>query len=492
MIKKSNSIKRIGLLIYPFFVLITTSLNGQSPLPQAYQRILNLDFNTSAEIGNIDSDIPNFDLYLENLRDVTSLIFSEDEEQFDILRKNEKARLRELKELDSPSPYNDFFRAEIKIQWAFIKLKFGEQWNGVWALRSAYKIINDNIENYPDFDLNYKALGLLHVIFGAVPDRYQWVLGIFGLEGDTKAGLAELYELMNHPSVFRKEIMVISALIESYLMENHEGAVKLIKAENKDITHLERYALALVLMKSHQSANAATLLQNSLHSLKSPEATPLFTYLLAETQFQEGNYTEAIKNYDFFLRNFRGINQLKDASFKAGLCALFMGDQRQSGIYFAEARQRSETDAEVDKNAQKLLDTKPFPDPVLLQIRFSIDGGFYQLADSLLSSVSVNSFEPYQQFELIYRKARLNHLQGNYEQAIDYYRQVISKEEKVPENYFVPNSFLQLGYLQQDLGNTDMALMYFEKVLTFRKHPYKNSLDSKAKIALKGLRKSGD
>lgn len=492
MIKISNSIKRIGLLIYPFFVLCATSLNGQTSLPQAYERILNLDFRTSADIGNVDTDIPNFDLYLENLRDVTSLIFSEDKEQFEILRKNEKTRLRKLKEQESPSPYNDFFRAEIKIQWAFIKLKFGEQWNGVWALRSAYKIINDNIDDYPGFDLNYKTLGLLHVIFGAVPDRYQWVLGIFGLEGDTKAGLAELYELMNHPSVFRKEIMVISALIESYLMENHESAVKLINAKNEDITHLERYTLSLVLMKSHQSANAATLLKHSLNSLESPEATPLFTYLLAETQFQEGNYTEAIKNYDFFLHNFRGINQLKDASFKAGLCALFTGDQRQSGIYFAEARQRNETDAEVDKNAQKLLDTEPFPYPVLLQIRFSIDGGFYQLADSLLSSVSINSFEPYQQFELIYRKARLNHLQGNYEQAIDYYRQVISKEENIPENYFVPNSFLQLGYLQQYLKNPDMARMYFEKVLTFRKHPYKNSLDSKAKIALKGLSKSDD
>ncbi len=478
-------------MIYPFFVLLHTSVNGQSPLPPAYERILNLDFDNSAELHGA-ADIPDFNLYLDNLREVTSLIFSEDREAFELLRKNEKTRLRALKDQETASPYHDFIRAEIKIQWAFIKLKFGEQWNGVWSLRSAYKIIKDNIETYPDFDLNYKALGLLHVIFGAVPDRYQWVLGIFGLEGDTKEGLNELYGLMDESSVFYKEIVVISALIESYLMENHQAATRLIEADSSNITHLERYALALVLMKSHQSAKAGRLLKTSLTSLDDSEARSLFTYLLAETQFQEGKYEEALKNYDFFLRHFKGINQLKDASFKAGLCAMFMGDQNQSGQYFAEARQRNKTEAEVDKNAQKLLDTKPFPDPVMLQIRFSIDGGFYALADSLLNGIDINTFEPYEQFELIYRQARLNHLQGNFDAAIDYYRQVISKEEKIPENYFVPNSFLQLGYLQQSLGNTDMARMYFERVLTFRRHPYKNSLDSKAKIALKGLSTSDE
>lgn len=478
-------------MIYPFFVLFLTSVNGQSSLPTEYERILNLDFGSTAQL-NAATTIPNFDLYLENLKEVTSLIFSEDRESFELLRKNEKIRLRTLKDLETASPYNDFIRAEIKIQWAFIKLKFGEQWNGVWALRSAYKIITENIEAYPEFQLNYKTLGLLHVIFGAVPDRYQWVLGIFGLEGDTREGLNELYGLMDDRSVFHKEIVVISALIESYLMENHQAATLLIEADSNNITHLERYALGLVLMKSHQSAKAGQLLEASLTSLDDSEARPLFTYLLAETQFQAGNYQEALKNYDFFLRSFKGINQLKDASFKAGLCAMFIGDQRQSGLYFAEARQRDKTDAEVDKNAQKLLDTKPFPDPVMLQIRFSIDGGFYTLADSLLNAINIDDFEPYQQFELIYRQARLNHLQGRYDKAIGYYRQVISKEEKIPENYFVPNSFLQLGYLQQSLGNKDMARMYFERVLTFRRHPYKNSLDSKAKIALKGLNTSDD
>jgi TolA-binding protein len=491
VIKYTNALKRIGLLICPFFVFYSSSLNGQSGLPKAYEDILNLNLEYDTTAGTTFT-IPDFDLYLENLSEVTRLLFTEDRELFEKLRKNEKVRLKKLSNASVPSPYTDFLRAEIKMQWAFIKLKFGEQWNGVWALRSTYKIIQDNIEAYPDFDLNYKTMGLLHVIFGAVPDRHQWVLSILGLEGDTQSGLKELYTLLEKDTVFRREISIIAAMIESYLMENHQAATRLIDTENKNATHIERYAVSLVLMKSHQSAKAAPLLDESIHALKGSPASPLFTYLLAETQFQEGHYAEAIENYDFFLRNFQGINQMKDASFKAGLSALFLGNKALSETYFEEARAKAKTDAEADKNAEKLLNTEPFPAPVLLQVRFSIDGGFYQQADSLLNSVDISTFEAYQQFELVYRKARLHHLLGNHEMAIQYYREVIGREEDMPENYFVPNSFLQLGYLQQSLGNDDMARMYFERVLTFRRHPYKNSLDSKARIALKGLNKSDD
>ena len=140
--------KWIGLLVYPFFVFTAWSANGQSSLLQAYQNVLNLDFSGPAQgTWQNDTGIPHFDLYTDNLREVTYLIFTENEAAFDSLRRNEKNRLKQLKNTSTPSPYTDFLRAEIKIQWAFTKLKFGENWSGVWALRSAYKTIKKNIEN---------------------------------------------------------------------------------------------------------------------------------------------------------------------------------------------------------------------------------------------------------------------------------------------------------------------------------------------------------
>lgn len=484
--------KWIGLLIYPFFILATASSSGQSTTPTVYSEILNLQFR-KLEINEAElpSNIPNLSLYLENLSEISRLIFTENEQLFDSLKKNENTRLKQLKDQETPSPWTDFFRAEIKIQWAFTKLKFGEQWSAVWSLRSAYRIIQDNIEAYPAFRLNYKSLGLLHVIFGAVPDNRQWVLGLLGLEGDTEKGLEELRTLLNDDTLFEKEVRLITALIQSYLLEDHEAALNTLGSGATSLTHSENYVSALIHMKSHQSARAGTLLESSISQLSNSSAQPLFLYLLAETQLQAGKYDQALVNYELFLTQFKGVNHRKDATFKLGLCWLFQGDPEQAEKFFTQASSLKLTEAETDKNAHKLL-KEGLPDPKLLQLRYAIDGGFYELADSLLKSIQLTDLKPYEQFELIYRKARLSHLRKDHVQAMRLYREVITKEEEIPETYFVPNSFLQLGYLQLELGNEEMARMYFEKVLTFRRHPYKNSLESKAKIALKGLRKSDE
>ena len=61
--------KWIGLLVYPFFVFTAWSANGQSPLLRAYQDVLNFDFSNPVEAqAQNDSGIPNFDLYVNNLR----------------------------------------------------------------------------------------------------------------------------------------------------------------------------------------------------------------------------------------------------------------------------------------------------------------------------------------------------------------------------------------------------------------------------------------
>lgn len=492
MTKIIETKKWIGLLIYPFFVFTAWSANGQSSLLQSYQDVLNFDFSTpiGAQRDN-NSGIPNFDLYVDNLREVTYLLFTENEKAFDSLRRNEKPRLKTLKNVEKPSPYTNFLRAEIKIQWAFTKLKFGETWSGVWALRSAYKTIKRNIEAYPDFELNYKSLGLLHVIFGAVPDGYRWTLSLLGLEGDTQKGLKELYNIMDTRSPFSTEIRLVAALVESYLIEDHAAALKLVESENTGSLMAKRYVQVLILMKSHQSAKAADIMEEVLNALKSPETKPLFQYLLAEARFQEGNYPTARGHYRNFLQNFHGSNHTKDATFKWGLCEQFMGNGSTAQALYNRAMD-IEADSEADKNAQKLMKARPFPDGSLLVIRYAIDGGFYNKADSVFKDINIGSFPPYQQFELVYRQARMRHLQENLTEASRLYKEVIAKDEEMPETYFVPNSYLQLGYLEVKRGNDQMAIDYFEKVLTFRKHPYKNSLDSKAKIALKALQKSGD
>lgn len=483
-----NIKKWIGVFVYPFFLLTQVSLaqSQTTNFDLAYTTTLDLDFKASKSILSSleNTEIPMGDLYIANLNDVLELIFSENEERYDLLKKNEDKRLKQLQNSSSESPYIDFFRAEIKMQWAFVKLKFGNTLSGVWSLRNAYKITEDNIEKYPDFKLNFKTMGLLQVIFGAVPDNQQWVLNVLGLEGDVESGLMHLKELSKEATPFTLEATLISSMIESYLLEQHYEALEGLKNNTSDQkTMAEVYITSLILMKAHNANAAALLLQQALEK-EEANAPLLFEYLLAEALFQGGMYNQAKTHYLEYIDQFKGRNQLKDSRMKVAMCEYFLGKNASFKNYWEEAKQTKGATSEADKNADAILEATTLPNFKLLQIRYAIDGGYYTLANRAVSKLNLEKLTIMEVHEVTYRKARLAHLKSDYTEALRLYNEVTSNADILPESYFIPNSFLQMGYIKMEDKENEEAREYLNKVLEFKKHPYKNSLDSKAKIAL--------
>ena len=87
--------------------------------------------------------------------------------------------------------------------------------------------------------------------------------------------------------------------------------------------------------------------------------------------------------------------------------------------------------------------------------------------------------------EYYYRKARLSH-KMNRADAVDLYLETIRMTGQ--ENwYFAPNACLQLGYIYQGQNRLEEATEYFQRALAYRRHEYKNSIDSKARSALAQL-----
>ena len=249
---------------------------------------------------------------------------------------------------------------------------------------------------------------------------------------------------------------------------------------------LSNYFQGIILSKSHQAAKARALwTQKKLN-------VPFANYLIAETYFQEGNYVEAIKYYDQFIRGFEGITYEKDALLKMGLSNMLLGDQNEYSKFIEKAKNSLADKSEIDKNAKKIIDQLPNLNLDLLKLRFAIDGGFETQANQLIVLLKNTNLIELEKVELVYREARLAHILAKSDQAIEKYLTVVNQAELIQESYFAPNSYLQLGYLQQELGNIAMAKMYFEKVLSFKKHPYKESLDSKAKVALSLLNVSDE
>ena len=478
----------------PFFLSATSNqCIGQTTANtfRAYQETLNLEFERSRKTlaQSPPTPIPFFDSYTENLNDVLELFFTEDKTLYEKYRPNEKKRLQKIKNSEAETPYQLYFQAEIKLQWAFIKLKYGDQWSAAWSLRNAYQLILKNHDDFPDFIWNQKTLGLLHVIFGAVPTRYHWVLGLFGMKGNVIQGARELNDLLQtEESPLEMETRMLLAMIHAYLLEQHEQSVKLLEnGMMSEPSRLYTYLYALVHMKAHQSEKAHIALSAALNKQNEHKKLAYYHYLLAEVCFQKGQYVEALQQYSLFIENFSGKNNLKDAWLKKSLCHQFLGDNVGFQHYLSVTKNSGTTYGEADKNAQKLILSQPFPNVELIKIRYAIDGGFYRRADSLMSLLSAKDLLPSEKIELSYRKARRYQLSKNYEKALTHYQAIMINADRNTQSYFIPNSFLQAGYIQLIKGDTLAAKNNFEEVLSFKKHAYKNSLDTKAKIALKSI-----
>jgi tetratricopeptide (TPR) repeat protein len=125
-----------------------------------------------------------------------------------------------------------------------------------------------------------------------------------------------------------------------------------------------------------------------------------------------------------------------------------------------------------------------FPNIKLSKIRYATDGGYYDEAKKIAENVQDTELATSKErIEFRYRKARLFDKSGFINEAVKLYQETIELQGE--QNwYFAPNSCLQLGYIAINKNNLKEARAHFEKALTYKKHEYKNSIDSKAKSAL--------
>ncbi len=125
----------------------------------------------------------------------------------------------------------------------------------------------------------------------------------------------------------------------------------------------------------------------------------------------------------------------------------------------------------------------------LTKARYAIDGGYYEQARQILESLEPQEIPTKRdQVEYFYRKARLSHKLNDVETAKSFYQQSIdlSGDE---EWYYAPNACLQLGYIFWSEDDATLARSYFNKAMSYSKHEYKNSIDSKAKSAIAQIKR---
>lgn len=489
-----GSIFRVILLLILTVPAFANDADFTPNLQKAYAEIFKLRVQTGRELIAREKPDNPFRIYAENYADMVELLNSEDEVAYEKLTDKESERLDLIEKTDKNSPYNRFLRAELKIHWALLKIRFGHEVKAAWNIIQAYRLLEENQKLFPKFTPNLKSIGCLHILVGSIPENQKWVTNFLGLKGNIQQGLREL-ALASHDKTWGLEASLCQFFIQAYILQYNdkvnEELLQIVEA-HEDNLNLNFLATAISL-KVGQMEQAIQLLRKSPYNA-SYLYFPVFELYKGEINLFKSNYPQASSAYLTYIRNFKGKTFLKDTYYKLFLCSWLEGDEKKGLVYMNKIPTVGSTIAESDKAAQKFYEnyvkTNALPNKSLIRIRLAFDAGYYDKALNEAENLSETHFtSPKDKADFNYRLARVYHKTEQLEKAIAYYERAIVLTDKYKDAqwHFGASAALQLGYIYQEKNQKLKAKSEFEKAISYKRHEYKTSIDNKARAALTAM-----
>lgn len=458
-----------------------------------YTQILNLELDYAQQlIEKYQTDHPN-DLsyiHLASYIDFFTLFISEDEQTFKKLEKNRKKWIDTLdKNLPDDDPYKAYAIAEIKLQWAIIRSKFGQLFKSSREILNAYKQLQDNKEKHPDFIYNLKSLSIIHSLIETVtlPGIVKKVLG---LKGSIELGIEEIEAVLAHSQsdtefIFTEEVDAIYLYLLVYQANDTKRAHQYLAQVS---LRPEESPMASFLMATiYDKLGLTDLALEAIAKRPYKETQSAFHFLDFKTgllKLRQLDPTSVI-SLEKFVSEFGGLHYIKEAYQKLAWAALvFDNDLTSYKNYMNKVQNTGRLLLDGDKQAYHEAESNLIPDPILIKSRLLCDGGYHQKAYVLMTQ---NAFR-YQEddldrVEFYYRLGRITQALKNYPEAIDYFEATL-ENKTYKDAYFVCNAAIQLAHIYESQKKYKLAKRYLNYSLELDPNNYKNSLHQKAKSGL--------
>jgi len=469
---------------------------------RAYSSILSLKFTEGKallhreKLLNPQNDLP---YYIENYVDFLTVFIGEEKATFEKLKPNKALRIERLENGDKNSPYYRYCLAEVYLQWAFVRIKFGEYLTAGYEINKAYRLLEKNHQQYPGFVPNDVSLGLLHTLIGTIPDNYQWVIKTLSFKGSVSQGTSELTRVLalseKNPeyTYLKPEAMFFLSFINLNLQNDKSEALKLYRrfntAENQKTNAPNPWLTYSWPSIARRTGNNGEAIKILLSRPKDSAYYP-FYYLEYLTGLAKLNRLEAGAGKHFlnFLLKFKGTNYIKSAYQKLAWSYLIAGDINSYKRNSNSALNYGNTLVDEDKSAEKEARSGEIPNIPLLKSRLLFDGGYYDKALDQLTENRKQMVTKKDVLEYTYRQGRIFHEWGKTKQAIDCYEETL-KNGKKDKWYFAANAALQLGLIYEKTGNRTKATEYYNQCLSLNPNEYSNSIHQKAKAGLSRMSK---
>lgn len=461
----------------------------------AYRAIFDLRFNDAKKyirdekIKNPKNGIP---VLLDNYIDYLYLLTSGNKKEYEKFNAKKSDRIDAIKDNDKNSPYYLFAQAEIYLQSGMIKAKFGDYTASTYDFLKAKNLLTSNNENFSDFLPNQKSLGLIEVIFGAIPANMKGIANFLGVHGDIAAGNKRLEKFRTQIanskfSYYNDETVFLLCFTHIDVLHDRNSYRYLSPLlNNMDDSPLKVYLQGYTAFKTGHADAAINYIEGAPKTSEYADL-PVMSYLLGNAKLCRMD-SDANVYLTKFVNETLSSSYIKDTYQKLAYYYLLRNNLPKYNYYLALVRTKGSATDEKDKQALKEAnDAKPHIS--LLKARLYFDGGYYNNALTELKSISVNNLKtPRDKIELYYRFGRTCDLMNNFEDALLNYQRAINLGKK-STYYFAANSALNSGIIYEHKKDYKKAVDYYNMALQMKNHEYQNSIDTQAKAALRRLEK---
>ena len=463
----------------------------------AYQNIYELEFQAANALiqaekkEHPDNLIPD---YLNHYILFLKTFIGEEQQDFSALKSSSDRLNKTFGGPTAVSPYKNYLLAEINLMTAFNKIKFKEFVGSALEVRRAFKLLEENNRNYPEFILNYKCLGLLHAFIGAVPENYQWLVTIAGMSGTIQSGINELKQVYESSAsidsefnFMHRETGFIYLFTGQQLQPDINKALNLLQQMNVTNNPLEIFFACNL----YYSAGKSEKVLDILNKFKYPDSSyPIYylSYIKGLAELGELN-PESFSNFNNYVKLYKGNSFIKAAYQKMAWTELLKSDTAGYRKWMSLLLTKGNNFTDEDKQAEKEAQSKTIPNVYLLKARILFDGGNYKEALHLLATPNEDDIPSFgNKLEYIYRLARVFDKMNITDQGKTNYEKTIRLGIKSKE-YYAAASAVFLAQIYEKEKNFTEAEKYYRQALSMKNHDYQNSLDQKAKAGLNRIRR---
>ncbi|HWZ15679.1 MAG TPA: tetratricopeptide repeat protein [Mucilaginibacter sp.] len=428
---------------------------------------------------------------LENYIDYFSLLASESKTDYDRLKDNRSARVSELENNEKNSPYYLFSQAEVYLQWGLLKAKFGDYFSSSMDLKKAASLLRDNAQKYPDFLPNQKSIGLINVIFGAIPSNLKSVTRFLGMSGNVQGGIKQLEELRTalpktKYSFYKDEVIFFLCNIDIDILRNKNNYAKLASylagMENNGL--LKVYLQGYVASKTAHNDAAISFLEAVPKSNQYLDV-PTIYYLLGNAKLNRRD-NDAPVFLNKYIKDYKGRNYLKDAYLKLAYFYLLENDVKRYDSYLKLVRSKGYTFDEKDQQALREANDNR-PDTDLLKARFYFDGGYYNKALAEIKNKDENDLKlPRDKIELFYRLGRIYEKTEKLNDALANYQKAINLG-KTSGYYYAATAAVRIGNIYEQREDFNRAANFYNQAINMKNFEYQTGIQNEAKEGLKRI-----